>query len=120
MEVRGGVDRFEDADGGRERSIQGAKEVRGWNLGLQGEAGDLPERMNAGVGAARALGEDGFAGDVEEGAGERSLDCGKPGLHLPSMEGGAVVGEGKLPVRHGVLPEYRASGRFRLAQSGLI
>ena len=57
---------------------------RGW--GNRGEGGDLREGVDAGVGAAGALGEDGFAGEVEDGFGERSLDGGEAGLYLPAVK----------------------------------
>jgi hypothetical protein len=56
--------------------------------------------VDAGIGAAGALREDGFAGDVADGAGEGALDGGEVGLDLPAVVGGAVVGEDDLPVRH--------------------
>ena len=59
------------------------------------------EGVDAGVGAAGALGEDGFAGDAMDGVGERALDGGEVGLDLPAVVGGSVVGEDELPVRHG-------------------
>ena len=71
--------------------------------GFERDGSDLAEGVNAGVGAAGALGEDGLAGDVEEGVGERSLDGREAGLNLPAVVGRAVVGEGELPVRHGTI-----------------
>ncbi len=60
---------------------------------VEGEGGDLGEGVDAGVGAAGALGEDGFSGDVVDGVGEGALDGGEIGLDLPAVEGGSVVGE---------------------------
>ena len=90
----------EDADAGREAAVEGAVEVGCGDGCSEGEGGDLGEGVDAGVGAAGALGEDAFAGDAVDGVGERALDGGQAGLDLPAVEGGAVVGEGELPVRH--------------------
>jgi len=57
--------------------------------------------VDAGVGAARALGENGFSGDAVDGLGECALDGGEIGLDLPTVVRGPVVGEYELPVRHG-------------------
>ena len=65
------------------------------------KGGNLREGVNAGVGAAGTLGENGFAGDAMDGLGECALDGGEVGLHLPAVVGGSVVGEDELPVRHG-------------------
>ena len=75
----------------------GRGEVLGRDGRLQGKARHLPQRMNAGVGAARALGERGFAGDPAQGRLQFALDCWLPGLHLPAAEIGAVIGQGQLP-----------------------
>ena len=65
---------------------------------MEKEAGDLAEGVDAGVGASGALREDGFPGDVADGFGESALDGWERRLDLPAVEGGAVVGEGELPV----------------------
>jgi hypothetical protein len=78
-------------------------EVRGGDGDGEGEGGDLGEGVNAGVGAAGALGEDGFAGDAMDGLGERALYGGERRLDLPAVVGGSVVGQDCLPVRHGLL-----------------
>jgi hypothetical protein len=57
--------------------------------------------VDAGVGAAGALGQGGFAGDVVNGAGECALDGGEIGLDLPAVVGSSVVSESELPVEHG-------------------
>ena len=75
--------------------------ICGGNGDGERKGGDLSERVNAGVGAAGALGEDGFAGDVVDGAGEGALNGGEVGLDLPAVVGRSVVGEGCFPVRHG-------------------
>jgi len=75
--------------------------IRGGDGDGEGEGGDLRESVDAGVGAARALGENGFAGDAVDGPGECALDGGEIGLDLPTVVWGPVVGEDELPVRHG-------------------
>ena len=91
----------EDADAGGKGAVEGAMEVGGGDGDGEGEGGDLGEGVDAGVGAAGALREDGFAGDAVDGLGESALDGGEVGLDLPTVVGGSVVGEDELPVRHG-------------------
>jgi hypothetical protein len=59
--------------------------------------------VDSGVGAARALGEDGFSGDAMDGLCECALNGGERGLDLPAVVGCSVVGQDGLPVRHGLL-----------------
>jgi len=77
-----------------------AKVGRGDGSG-QGERGYLGEGVDSCVGAAGALGEDGFAGDVMDGVSEGSLDGWKAWLDLPAVERGSVVGEDEFPEGHG-------------------
>ena len=74
--------------------------ICGGNGDGERKGGDLSERVNAGVGAAGALGEDVFSGDVADDVGERSLDGRQLGLNLPAVVGASIVGESYLPVRH--------------------
>ncbi len=67
------------------------------DVGLQLEAGNLPEGVDAGIGAAGALGQRGFAGDAAEGGLQLALDGWFSGLNLPAAVIGAVVGKGELP-----------------------
>ncbi len=76
-------------------------EVCGRDGDGEGEGGDLAEGVNASVGAARALGKDGFACDTVDCLGECALNGRQVGLNLPAVVGCSVVGEGGLPVRHG-------------------
>ena len=101
--MEGGGDGFdgEDTDAGGKAAVEGAVQVGGGDGRGEREAGDLGEGVNAGVGAAGALGEDALAGGAVDGVGEQALDGGKVGLDLPSAVRGAIVGEGELPVRHG-------------------
>jgi len=46
----------ENANGGGKGAVESANEVGGWNSRLQGEAGDLGERVHASIGTAGALG----------------------------------------------------------------
>ena len=80
----------------------GCEKLRMYSVeGTQVNEPKVAEGVEAGVGAAGALGEDGFAGDAVEGLGEGSLHGGEAWLDLPAVEGGAVVAEGELPV-HGL------------------
>jgi len=84
----------EDADAGWERAVEGAEEVFGGDCGFQLEGCDLGEGMDAGVGAARTLREDGFAGQVAKRGRKGALNGREVGLDLPAVEGRAVVAEG--------------------------
>lgn len=106
VEVRGDLLDGEDANAGREDAVEGAVEVEGGDGDVQREGGDLGEGVNSGVGAAGALGEHGFAGDVKDGLGQGALDGGEVGLDLPAVVGRAVVGEGGFPVGHGCFGRY--------------
>ena len=63
--------------------------------------GDLAEGVDADVGAACAVDEDFFLGDLAGGFGDGALDGRLAGLDLPAVEGGAVVGDGEFEVAHG-------------------
>ena len=91
----------EDADAGGEGAVECAEQVGGRDVGGEGEAGNLAEGVDAGVGAAGALGEDVLVEDGAQGGGESSLDGREAGLDLPAVEAGAVVGQLELPVGHG-------------------
>src|SRR5271170_5170784 len=101
VEVFGdGFDR-EDANAWGKGAVEGAMEVGGGDGYSEGEGGDLGEGVDPGVGAARALRQDGLARDVVDYLRESALDGGEVGLDLPTVVGGPVVGEDELPVRHG-------------------
>jgi hypothetical protein len=101
VEVFGNGFDGEDADACRESAVEGAMEVCRGDWDGDGEGGDLGEGVDAGVGAARALGENGFAGDALDGLREGALNGGEIGLDLPTVVGGSVVGQDEFPVRHG-------------------
>src|SRR5580698_750222 len=101
--------RFQNANGGGECPIEGELQIFRGNVGGEFEAGYLAEGVDAGIGAAGALGQWGFAGDAAEGGLQFSLDGGLTGLDLPAAEVGAVVGEGQLP---GMKPEGMRLGSF--------
>jgi hypothetical protein len=88
---------FKDPDGGRQGAIERALEVFCGDAGQENEAGDLAQGVDASIGAARALGQRRFTGNAAEGCLELALDGGVPGLNLPAVKIGAVVGEGELP-----------------------
>ena len=72
-------------------------QVRSGNVCMELKAGHLAQGVNAGVGAARALGQRGFAGDPAQGGLQFALDGRLSRLNLPAAEVGAVVGQGQLP-----------------------
>ena len=69
----------------------------------ESKGGDLAEGVNAGVGASGTLRKDGFAGDALDCLSECPLDGRQVWLNLPAVVGRSVVGEGGLPVRHGLI-----------------
>jgi hypothetical protein len=75
-------------------------EVGGGDGSSEREGGHLGEGVDAGVGAAGALGEDVLSGDVADRVGERALDGRQLGLNLPAVVGASIVAESYLPVRH--------------------
>jgi hypothetical protein len=89
--------RSEDTDGSGQGAVEGANEVGGRDARLKSKTGDLRESVHAGVGAAGALGQRRFTDDAAEGGLQLALDGGFAGLDLPSVEIGAVVGEGEFP-----------------------
>ncbi len=90
----------EDTDAGGKGSVERAMQVGHGDGDGESEGGNLGEGVNAGVSAARALGEYGFAGDAMDGLRESALYGGDVGLDLPTVVWGSVVGEDDLPVRH--------------------
>ena len=97
-----GADFFcgDDADCWRKECVESALKF-GWReSGLRFEMGDLGESVYAGVGAACAVDEDFFLGDLTGGFGDGALDGGLARLDLPAAEGGAVVGDGEFEVAH--------------------
>ncbi len=101
VEVLGdGFDR-ENANAWGKGAVEGAMKVGGGDGYGEREGGDLGEGVDAGVGAARALRQDGLSGDVVDCLSESALDGGEIGLDLPTVVWGPVVGEDELPVRHG-------------------
>ena len=61
----------------------------------------MSEGVDAGVGAAGALREHGFAGDLVERGGEGALHGGQIRLDLPAVEWRSVIGEDEFPELHG-------------------
>jgi len=74
---------------------------------LRFEMSDLSEGVDAGIGAACAVDEDFFLGDLAGGFGDGALDSRLAGLDLPAVEGGAVVGNGEFEVAHWRWGDYR-------------
>lgn len=91
----------EDANTGREGSIERAMEVCGRDRNGESEGGYLGQSMDAGVGTAGSLGEDGLSCDAFDCLGQGALDGGLVGLDLPAVVAGSIVGESGFPERHG-------------------
>src|SRR5262249_9549337 len=104
----------DDGDVARQQRIEPALKASHRNPAFGREAGHLPERMHAGVGATGAAhGELWLACHLAQLFFERLLDGGRIALALPSAVGGAVVLERQLEgTRHGQTSDFRrrASG----------
>ena len=66
--------RFEDADRSGQSAVERANQIRRRNARLQREAGDLGQRVHAGVGAARSLRQRRFAHDAAQRGLQFALD----------------------------------------------
>ena len=82
----------------RKRAIERAQEIGRRDVSLQGKAGDLGERVDAGVSAAGTLRQGRFADNAAERGLQFALDGALAGLNLPTVEIGAVVGDGQFPI----------------------
>ncbi len=107
----------EHADGWRERAVERAKEIGGWNGRGKGEAGDLAQGVDTCIRASRALRQDGLPGNPLKGGGERALNGGELGLYLPTTVGRAIVCEDEFPKLHGISGKYH--GEVRAGQAGM-
>jgi len=102
VEARGHRLYAEDANAQGQRAVQRAVKVRRGNGRGQREAGNLRQRMDAGVCAPRPLWEHRLPGNVRNGLCQRALNRWKMRLDLPAVKGRAVVGKDGLPVLHGL------------------
>ena len=91
------------ANGGGKPVIEHDAKVGGGNAARGLKGGDLREGVDSGIGASGTLREQTLRGETLNGVGERALNCGLAGLDLPSVEGGAVIGESEFESswRHG-------------------
>src|ERR1700677_452923 len=85
---------FGDANRWGKGAIDGAEQIARRDGGTKSEACDLREGMDAGVGAAGALRQRGFACNAAERCLKLALDGSNAGLHLPALEVGSIVGQG--------------------------
>ena len=60
----------------------------------------LPERMNSGIGTARAMNKNLFLGDFAGSVRERPLDRCQARLNLPAVEFSAVISDSQLDILH--------------------
>src|ERR1700730_9126706 len=97
----------DDADCGRQQSVQGALKFRCRQVGSGLKMGSLSERMNASVRAVPFVHHGVFLSDFARGVVDGSLDRGQAGLELPAVEGGAVVRDGQSHGAH-------AQGHYRM------
>ena len=86
----------EDADRGRQAVVEDDTKIGRWDGARSLKGGDLGESVHSGVGASRALGQQPLAGEAFDGLGQRSLNGGLAGLHLPAVVGGTIVGESEF------------------------
>ena len=104
--------RREDTNCWRQRAVECAEQTGGWDGGGELTACYLTVGVDPRVGAARALRQDGFAGDLADRCGERALNRREGWLDLPTVEVGAVVREDEFPDRHRFLESITKSKEF--------
>src|ERR1700690_2608550 len=61
---------------------------------------NLPQSMDAGIGAARPMHDDLFLRDLARRIMDRALDRRNAGLRLPAVEVGALVRDSDLDISH--------------------
>src|SRR5207245_125457 len=99
--------RFENANGGGKEAVYRPAQVVGGDRILKGECGYLRFGVNARVGPAGPGDMDRFALDTADDVFQNALNGGKPGLHLPAVKLGAIVGEGDADSSgHALAPAY--------------
>jgi hypothetical protein len=98
MEFRRHFFRGKNADGAGKNVIQRANQIVDWNGRIGGYGGNLSQSVDAGVGAARALREGFFAGEVFESGHQRPLNGQSVRLDLPSGEVVAIVSEREFEI----------------------
>ncbi len=89
--------RLDNSNGWGERPVESALQVFCRYRGSKRKTCHLAERMNAGIGAPRALGQGRFPANPPQRRLQFSLDGSFSRLHLPAAEIRAVVGQGQLP-----------------------
>ncbi len=111
---------FDDRDGVRlKQRVEPLAEPERLPVALEVDMRDLAQRMDAGVGAPRAVGGRMLAGHGEKGALERLLDRKAVLLPLPADERRAVVFDGELKPRHsGCLRAVAPRGKARAPPFG--
>ena len=92
MEARMSLLHRQHAHRRRQQPVDRLPQVKLGNRILQTESSHLRQRMHAGVGAARTSHVHRLAFDSGDDLFECALDCREPGLHLPAVEIGAVIG----------------------------
>jgi hypothetical protein len=90
--------RGKNADGARKYVIQSANQIVDRNGRISHHGGDLSECVDAGVGAAGALRQRFFAGEVFESGHQSPLNGQSVGLDLPSGEIMAVIREREFEI----------------------
>ena len=107
-----------DRDIRGQKSIEGSSPLGVGQGGVRREAGDLPERVHAGVGPSRSGDGDGRLSDLLDSPLDFGLDCLQARLNLPAVVPGAVVFEGQFERGHG--DEYEGKRDVLLFQSRII
>src|SRR5579884_2320834 len=86
---------------GRQQCVQcPLKRTRG-EPGSRMEMGDLSQGMHARIGAAGSVDDHALARDALQNVSQGSLNRRAPGLDLPAVEVGSIVGQRKSDVLHG-------------------
>src|SRR5207245_1683121 len=90
---------------GRQAGVDGAQQCAGCDIALKRKSGDLPERVNAGVGAASTDNRHLASIELAERVFEETLNRSARGLALPTDEVSPVVRERDLECRQAESPQ---------------
>ena len=89
-----------DHDVARQASVQRSAESEWIQAGVGAEAGHLPQRVHAGIGAPRSRHWDGGTNDPDQRLLQEALDRQEAGLDLPAMIGRALIFQNQLEPTH--------------------
>ena len=101
VEVRADLLGCGDANGGRQKGVQGTLKFARGKRRLRAKAADLAQRVDARVGAPSGVQLHIFLRDPTKHIHDFALHRGLVGLNLPTVEVRTVVRDGELEITHG-------------------